>query len=117
MNMNINPNAVFDELRAAVADTSTPAAVSHMITLTIDGRSITVPAGVTVIAAMAMAQPVPGAVPATRQSVSGQPRGPVCGMGICQECRVTIDGRPHQLACQSLCASGMDVLSTAGGVL
>jgi succinate dehydrogenase/fumarate reductase-like Fe-S protein len=43
--------------------------------------------------------------------VGGQRRGPVCGMGVCQECRVTIDGVPHQLACQTVCAPGMDVVT------
>ena len=30
-------------------------------------------------------------------------------MGQCQECRVTIDGVPHRLACQAQCSSGMVV--------
>jgi hypothetical protein len=45
----------------------------------------------------------------TRLSVTGMARAPVCGMGICQECRVSIDGQPHQLACQTLCRPGMQV--------
>ena len=44
----------------------------------------------------------------TRTSVSGQRRAPLCGMGICQECRVTIDGQ-RRLACQTLCRDGMQV--------
>jgi sarcosine oxidase subunit alpha len=44
-----------------------------------------------------------------RVSVSGEPRGPLCGMGICFECRVTINGRAHQRACQTLCRPGMQV--------
>ncbi|MDD0974146.1 (2Fe-2S)-binding protein [Pseudomonas sp. TNT2022 ID681] len=43
-----------------------------------------------------------------RTSVSGQRRAPLCGMGICQECRVNIDGR-RRLACQTLCRDGMHV--------
>jgi sarcosine oxidase subunit alpha len=35
---------------------------------------------------------------ATRQSVHGMPRTMLCGMGICFECRVTINGNAHQLA-------------------
>ncbi|MEO8502863.1 MAG: (2Fe-2S)-binding protein [Acidobacteriota bacterium] len=27
-----------------------------------------------------------------RQSVRGEARGPLCGMGICMECRVVVDG-------------------------
>jgi aerobic-type carbon monoxide dehydrogenase small subunit (CoxS/CutS family) len=37
-----------------------------------------------------------------------QPRAPFCGMGVCQECRVLIDGR-RRLACQAVCAEGMRV--------
>ena len=44
-----------------------------------------------------------------RRSVTGEPRGPLCGMGICFECRVTIDGVPHRLGCQTACAPGMEV--------
>ena len=35
--------------------------------------------------------------------------GPLCAMGVCQGCRVTIDGRLHQLACQTLVRDGMEV--------
>ena len=44
-----------------------------------------------------------------RRSVTGEPRGPLCGMGICFECRVTVDGRPHVRSCQVLCRPGMEV--------
>ncbi len=44
-----------------------------------------------------------------RRSVSGEPRGPLCGMGICFECRVTIDGREHCRSCQVPAAEGMEV--------
>jgi predicted molibdopterin-dependent oxidoreductase YjgC len=81
------------------------------ITLTIDGLSTSVPAGSTVAAAIAVAAMRAGIV--TRRSVSGAPRGPLCGMGVCQECRVMIDGRSHRLACQTLCASGMQVVTGA----
>ncbi len=73
------------------------------IALTVNGAAITVAPGTTVAAAVAMA----GA--ATRTSVSGEPRGPLCGMGICFECRVTIDGVPHQRSCQILCQRGFRV--------
>ncbi|MBI4908716.1 MAG: FAD-dependent oxidoreductase [Acidobacteria bacterium] len=35
-------------------------------------------------------------------SVSGEPRAPLCGMGVCMECRATVDGSPHQRTCQTL---------------
>ncbi len=73
------------------------------LTLHINGNAIQVAPGTTVAAAMALAS-----MPVTRISVSGQQRTPVCGMGICQECRVRINGRVR-LACQTLCATGMQV--------
>lgn len=44
-----------------------------------------------------------------RRSVHDATRGPVCGMGVCFECRATVNGRPHQRTCQLLCESGMRV--------
>ncbi len=79
----------------------------RIIALTVNGAAVSVAAGTTVAAAVMIA----GAL--TRRSVAGEPRGPLCGMGICFECRVTIDGIPHQRSCQILCAPGMSV-STAG---
>ncbi|MYM68913.1 (2Fe-2S)-binding protein [Pseudoduganella sp. FT55W] len=76
------------------------------ITLSINAQSISVAPGVTVAAAIAMS-----GSGVTRHSVSGAARAPLCGMGVCQECRVTIDGRPHQLSCQTLCAEGMHVIT------
>ncbi|TFW11643.1 2Fe-2S iron-sulfur cluster-binding protein [Duganella callida] len=82
-----------------------------MISLTIDAQTISVAPGVSVAAAVALA-----GSGVTRRSVSGAARAPLCGMGVCQECRVTIDGRPHQLSCQTLCAEGMHVVTASEGL-
>ncbi|QJD89765.1 (2Fe-2S)-binding protein [Duganella dendranthematis] len=79
-----------------------------LITISINAHDISVAHGVTVAAAIAMAGNT-----ITRRSVSGAARAPLCGMGVCQECRVTIDGRAHQLSCQTLCADGMHVVTGA----
>lgn len=76
---------------------------ARSISLTVNGSAVTVAPGTTVAAAVAMA------AAATRTSVSGETRGPLCGMGICFECRVTIDGVPHQRSCQILCAPGLRI--------
>ena len=69
----------------------------------VNGAEIQVPAGSSVgVAVMMAGQPC-------RVSVNGGPRGPLCGMGICFECRVRINGRPHCRSCQILCEPGMDV--------
>lgn len=73
------------------------------ITLTVNGAPVSVPSGATVAVAVAIAaQPC-------RTSVTGQPRGPLCGMGICFECRVVINGHAHCRSCQLLCEPGMQV--------
>ncbi len=73
------------------------------VSVTVNGASVVVPSGATVAVAMALAGPP------CRTSVSGEPRGPLCGMGICFECRVAIDGNPHVRSCQVLCEQGMEV--------
>ena len=73
------------------------------VTLTVNGSAVSVPGGATVAVAMAIAGQ------ACRVSVSGEPRGPLCGMGICFECCVAINGIPHCRSCQTLCEPGMEV--------
>ncbi len=73
------------------------------IALTVNQEPVTVSAATTVAVAIAIA----GA--ACRISITGEPRGPLCAMGICFECRALINGAPHQRTCQILCQQGMDV--------
>ncbi|HEX4283691.1 MAG TPA: (2Fe-2S)-binding protein [Terracidiphilus sp.] len=74
-----------------------------VVTFTLNGREVAVQAGTTIAAAILMHKP------ACRISVNGHLRGPVCGMGICFECRATINGRTQQRTCQSPCEPGMVV--------
>ncbi len=83
----------------------------NAVALHINGQRLSVAAGTSVAAAIRIA----GAADAnhlgvTRRSVNGEARAPFCGMGICQECRVHINGR-RRLACQTHCADGMVVES------
>ena len=80
------------------------------LALRVNGTAIEVPAGVTVATAVLLA-----GTAAFRSSVRGEPRGPLCGMGICFECRVTLDGQPHARSCQTLCRAGMDIWTTRAG--
>ncbi len=74
------------------------------VQLKVNGVAIRVPRGSTVAAAVLLA-----GRSAFRRSVSGEPRGPLCGMGICFECRVAVDGQEHVRSCQLLCREGMEV--------
>ncbi len=77
------------------------------VQLTVNEQAVRVPAGTLVAAAVALA-----GVNVYRHSVRGDARGPLCGMGVCFECRVTIDDRAHCLSCQTICADGMRVVTT-----
>lgn len=74
------------------------------VNLIVNGVAVTMRAGSMVSAAVLTA-----GVTSFRRSVTGEPRGPLCGMGICFECRVTIDGEAHCRSCQTICRDGMDV--------
>lgn len=76
---------------------------SSQVKLTINGVTTMVAAGTSVAAAILIAGSQ------TRTSVTGRPRAPLCGMGICFECRATINGSAHRRSCQILCEQGMEV--------
>jgi hypothetical protein len=44
----------------------------------------------------------------------GEPRGLLCGMGVCFDCLVRVDGRPNVRACQTPVAEGMRVETPRG---
>lgn len=75
-----------------------------MITLTVNNTAISVEDGTTVAAAIVYAGETK-----FRRSVAGEARGPLCGMGVCFECRVTIDGVALQRSCNVLARDGMEV--------
>ena len=75
-----------------------------MIQLIINKKSVFVADGSSVATAILASD-----VESFRQSVSGEPRFPLCGMGICFECRVTINGAEHQRSCQILAEDGMKI--------
>jgi len=81
---------------------------AEQLSILINGASQDVPEGVTVLAALQLA-----GFSACRRSGMGEPRSGICGMGICFECRVTIDGAPHRRACMVSCRSGMEIVTDA----
>jgi len=84
---------------------SLPDAPGSQVSITVDGKPISVPAGASVAAALLLA----GAVPSRANPVSGAPRAPYCMMGVCFECLVEIDGIPERQACMIAAAEGMRV--------
>lgn len=75
-----------------------------MITLRVNNQEISVVAGSTVATAIFASD-----ARNFRRSISGEPRFPLCGMGICFECRVSIGGVKHQRSCQILAENGMEI--------
>lgn len=81
-----------------------------MVTIEFDGEAVSVPAAVSVAAAMLYLDAAP-----TRQTpVSGSPRAPFCMMGVCFDCLMEVDGNPNQRACQVEVAAGMRVKRQIG---
>lgn len=78
-----------------------------VITMYVDDRELHVPHGTSVAAALLVM-----GERAFRRSVAGEPRGPLCGMGSCHECRVTIDGVPHRRACLVTAVDGLRVITS-----
>ena len=74
------------------------------VRLTVDGRVVDAEVGTSVLAALWNA-----GLRTVRSSVSGGGRGALCGMGTCQECRVTIDGAAHRRSCLEIVREGMEV--------
>ena len=69
------------------------------INIIVNGVCLQVPAGITAAAAM-----LNNDISHFRDSVKGHKRAPLCGMGICYECRATINGNAHQRTCMTLCS-------------
>jgi len=77
--------------------------MSELLSVNINGATSQVARGTTVAAAMLLANTT------SRVSVTGEPRGPLCGMGICFECRAVVNGIAHRRTCQILCEQDMTV--------
>ena len=79
--------------------------MSENIRITINGRPVWVLEGMSVAAAMmTVNEPC-------RFSVRQEARAPFCGMGICMECRATVNGVLHRRTCQVVCIPEMEVIT------
>jgi predicted molibdopterin-dependent oxidoreductase YjgC len=77
------------------------------LTLRINGKPVTAYSGETVFAVLLEAGIRALRLPIKNQTKTA--RGGFCGMGVCQECRVTIDGMPDRRACMTEVREGMEV--------
>ncbi|EPR75015.1 Opine oxidase subunit A [Leifsonia rubra CMS 76R] len=78
------------------------------ITLNYNGAPVDGQAGDTVASAL-----IAAGDPALREAGGGDKRGVFCGMGVCAECTVMIEGKGESLACMTPATDGMIVESAA----
>ena len=74
-----------------------------MIEVIVDGAPLLAPAGQSLAAALLSSGRV-----SLRSSPGGAPRGLYCGIGVCQECRVVVDGSVVR-SCVTPVVAGMRV--------
>ncbi|WDV55789.1 (2Fe-2S)-binding protein [Streptomyces coeruleorubidus] len=79
-------------------------------TVTFDGRPVRALPGQTVAAVLWAA----GVTSWRATRGEGRPRGVFCGIGVCFDCLVTVNGRPNQRACLVPVRPG-DVIGTQEG--
>jgi D-hydroxyproline dehydrogenase subunit gamma len=77
--------------------------MSELIVIELNGHPVEVEAGCSVASA------IMNQGSHCRRSVSGEARAALCGMGICYECRATINGHKHSRSCMLSCQPGMKV--------
>ncbi len=80
--------------------------MSDNVQITINGKVVSV-SPLTVVATALASE----GISRFRRSVGDQPRTALCGMGICFECRVTINGQSNCRSCQVLCEDGMEIVT------
>ena len=79
------------------------------VSVTIDGRPVPAHLGESVAAVM-----LAEGLAATRLTRGGAPRGVFCGMGVCFDCLVTVDGVPNTRACVTWVEDGMVIARQEG---
>ncbi|MCB1757585.1 MAG: (2Fe-2S)-binding protein [Gammaproteobacteria bacterium] len=75
-----------------------------LVSVVIDGKTVQVPAGETVAAAVLATGGTMREHP-----VSGRPRSAYCMMGVCFECLMRIDGLANRQACMTRVREGMRI--------
>lgn len=77
------------------------------IAITFEGKEFKAREGESLAAAL-----IAGGVRHFRETRSGACRGIFCGMGVCQECLVEVDGKPNQRACMTKVVAPVEVKRT-----
>ncbi len=83
---------------------------SRMLEIRVNGEKVSAAEGDTVAAALLLT----GTNLFRKTARSAAPRGPYCGMGVCFDCLVTIDGEPNRQACLVSVREGMIIVTGTG---
>ncbi|MCP4157921.1 MAG: (2Fe-2S)-binding protein [bacterium] len=75
------------------------------VKLLVNGKEVTAYKGETLLAAL-MAS---GYKSLKKSPVNGEPRGALCGMGVCFECIVTVNGIPNTRSCMTEVENNMEI--------
>jgi aerobic-type carbon monoxide dehydrogenase small subunit (CoxS/CutS family) len=79
------------------------------VTIILDGEPVDAFEGETVAAVLLARGEI-----ATRRTAGGEPRGIFCGMGVCFDCLMIVDGVPNTRACMTWVREGMQVARQEG---
>ncbi len=75
------------------------------VRIVVNGQHFELPEGQSVWSALALS----GQRVTRKAALSGADRSAYCGMGVCFECMVEIDGQPNQQACLRQITDGMTI--------
>ena len=78
---------------------------TQKVKLTVNGKIIDAYRGETIMAALVAS----GFKKLKKSHVIGEFRGPLCGMGVCYECQVMINGTPNLRSCMIEVEDNMDI--------
>jgi predicted molibdopterin-dependent oxidoreductase YjgC len=78
---------------------------SQLVVIRVDSHPVPARRGQTLLAALHAA----GVRVLRRSDRLGEPRGALCGMGVCFECRVTVNGQAGVQACMTEVEDGMEI--------
>ena len=79
------------------------------VTIVLDGEPVEAYEGETVAAVLLARGEI-----ATRTTPRGEPRGIFCGMGVCFDCLMIVDGVPNTRACMTWVREGLDARHQEG---
>lgn len=75
------------------------------VTLSVNGETLPAYKGETILAALLAA----GYKTLKKSPLEKKPRGALCGMGVCFECIVTVNGTPNVRSCMTEVENNMEI--------